>query len=584
VKVTPVRVVWQAMREQRPALTGAALLGFIASASAVALLGTSAWLIATAAGAPPVLTLSVAAVMVRAFALLRAVFRYAERLAGHAAAFRGLTGLRVSVYQQLERLAPGGIARFGRGDLLSRLVADVDTAVDLPLRVVLPWAQAALVVVGSVAFLAWLLPGLAVLITVVGLAALVLVPWIVARVTARAEAQFAPARAQLASSLVTGFTAVADLAALGAQDRALAQLSELDAELTRLGRRESYGLGAAGALMTLVQGAAVVGALLLAVPAVSSGQIDGVWLAVAALLPIGIFDVLATLPGSAIAFQRVRAGAVRIAALDDLPTPVVSPEVPQELPSGFTGIVLEDLSASWEPDGATVLAGVSLTIAPGDQVVLVGPSGAGKSTLAGVLMGFLPYRGSARVNGVEIASADLDQVRERIGLLAQRSHVFDTTIAENITLGRPGLSEAAVTSAVHGAQLDAMVARLPQGTASAVGPFGAAISGGEAQRIALARLMVQPRPCVILDEPTEHLDQAMAREVDQVLADQLSAFTTITITHALLVVPDRARVIELQDGRITAEGTAQDLRAGDSWFAQQWRAQRDISLVAGDRA
>ncbi|MDD2858866.1 MAG: ABC transporter transmembrane domain-containing protein, partial [Candidatus Nanopelagicales bacterium] len=269
MRSTPVRTVWQAMREQRPALTGAALLGFVASASAVALLGTSAWLIATAAGAPPVLTLSVAAVMVRAFALSRALFRYTERLAGHAAAFRGLAGLRVSVYQQLERLAPGGIAHFGRGDLLSRLVADVDTAVDLPLRVVLPWAQAALVVAGSVVFLAWLLPSLGVFIALVGLAALVLVPWIVSRVTARAEAQFAPARAQLATSMVTGFTAVADLSALGAEDRALGRLAQLDAELTRLGRREAYGLGAAGALMTLVQGVAVVGAILLVIPAVS---------------------------------------------------------------------------------------------------------------------------------------------------------------------------------------------------------------------------------------------------------------------------------------------------------------------------
>lgn len=581
---SPVRVVWRAMREQRPALAGAAVLGFIAAASAVALLGTSAWLIATAAGAPPVLTLSVAAVMVRAFALSRAVFRYAERLAGHAAAFRGLVGLRVSVYRQLERLAPGGLAGFGRGDLLTRIVSDVDTAVDLPLRVVLPWAQGVLVLAGSLVFLAWLLPALALLMAVVGVIALVLVPWVVARLTAHAEAQLAPARARLATGLVTGLSAVADLTAAGAQERALRRLAELDGELTRLGRREAAGLGLAGGLMTLVQGIAVVGSILLVVPAVTSGRLDGVWLAVAALLPLAILDVLATLPASAIAHQRVRSGAARIAALDALPTPVVQEEPVLDVPAGFTGLALAGLGASWAQGAGPTLAGITLDIQPGEHVHLVGPSGAGKSTLAGVLMGFLPYDGSATVNGVEIARADLDQVRSRIGLLAQRAHIFDTSIEENITLGRRGLDAEAIAGAVHGAQLDAMVARLPQGTASMVGPFGSAVSGGEAQRIALARLLVEPRPFVILDEPTEHLDADMAQEVDRVLRAELSSCTTLTISHALLGIPDDARVIELQDGRVTADGTCRELRARPTWFAQQWQAQHEVGLVEGDRA
>jgi len=573
-----------AMRAQGRELTGAAVLGFIASASAVALLGTSGWLIATAAGAPPVLTLTVAAVMVRAFALFRAIFRYAERLAGHDAAFRGLAGLRVSVYRQLERLAPGGLVNFGRGDLLRRLVTDVDSAVDLPLRVVLPWLQAALVVAGALVFFWWLLPVLAAFMAAVGLMALTLVPWLISRLTLRAQERLTPVRAELSAAMVNGFSAVADLNALGASDRALGRLATIDAELTMHGRREAFGLGLAGALMTVVQGAAVVGAICLVTPAVSSGRLDAVWLAVAALLPIAVFDVLATLPASAIAFQRVRAGAVRIAALSGMPTPVDEPSSPRAIPEGFQGLDLLDLHASWTNDVHGDLVSIQLSIHQGEHVFLVGPSGAGKSTLAMVLMGFLPYTGSALINGVEIADSDHDQLRERVGLLAQRAHIFDTTIQENVTLGRRALAEDVVSAAIGGAQLDTMVARLPHGAETSVGAFGSAISGGEAQRIALARLIVEPRPLVILDEPTEHLDLGTADSVEGVLREQLASFTTLTITHALLGIPDEARVIEMQEGRITAEGACRDLQVGPGWFAQQWQAQREIALVASDRS
>jgi ABC-type transport system involved in cytochrome bd biosynthesis fused ATPase/permease subunit len=208
----PVRA---AMAGEWRMLTVAGLVGALASACAVALLGTAAWLIATAAGAPPVLTLTVAAVMVRAFALGRAFLRYGERLIGHEAALRGLTGLRVRVYGRLERLAPVGLAGFARGDLLTRLIADVDSALDLPLRVVLPWAQAALVSAGTVAFCIWLWPSAGLIVGCAVLAALVLTPWAAAAVANRSERRMAPSKALLASAVVTALDASADLIAFG---------------------------------------------------------------------------------------------------------------------------------------------------------------------------------------------------------------------------------------------------------------------------------------------------------------------------------------------------------------------------------
>lgn len=575
----PQLLLWRAMREQRWELAGAAALGFVAAASAVALLGTSAWLIATAAGAPPVLTLTVAAVMVRAFALARAVFRYGERLAGHDAAFRGLIGLRVRVYRQMERLAPAGITQLGRGDWLARMVGDVDAAVDLPLRVVLPWLQSALVVAGAVAFLWWLAPAAALLMALAGLAGVMLVPWLVARITARAEARLAPLRAELSSALVTAFDAAADLEVFGARDLAIGQIAAVDSRLTRLGRREALGLGLAGALVTAVQGIAVVGSLCLTIPAVTDGTLEPVWLAVAVLLPLAVFDVVAGVPAAAITVQRVRASAIRIQELATMESPANEPVHPVDCPPGFTGLRLAEVSVTWDAHRPAVLTGISLSIDPGEHVYLVGPSGAGKSTLAQVLMGFLRYSGRIGVNGVELSCIEPDELRTRVGLLEQRAHIFGTTIQENVTLGREGEVPERVEAALTSAQLDAMIARLPRGIHTPVGSFGSSISGGEAQRLALARLLAEPRPLVILDEPTEHLDLATAVAVDSVIMGQLASLTTITITHHLLTIPADARVFVLQDGRLAAADTCEELLLGGGWFAEQWEVQRDVAAV-----
>ena len=573
---TGVRRLWRAMRPERGRLAFAAVLGFIAAASTVALMGTSGWLISRAAEMPPILALSVAAVMVRAFALSRSFFRYAERIVGHDAAFRGLTGLRVAVYERLEVLAPVGLARFSRGDLLARLVADVDAAMDLPLRVLLPWAQAALVSAGTVVFMAWLVPGAGAAVGVALLAGLVIVPWIVARIAARAEARVAPLRGTLSGAVVSDLDGCADLLAFGAVDASISHVRALDRELTTVARREAAGLGLGVGLSVVVQGAAVIGSLLLAIPAVTSGRLAPVWLAVAALVPLAAYDVISSLPNSALAYQRVRAAARRLDDVLDAPPPVEEPAEPRPVPPGPLTLECRDVVARWVADGPATLRGVTLTLSPGERIAIVGPSGSGKSTLAAVMLAFLGYDdGVVTLGGVPLRELTGDEVRGSVTLLTQSAHVFDTSVRDNLRLGDPEATDDELITALERVRLADWLANLPEGLGTELGPRGATLSGGERQRLALARLLLSDRAIVVLDEPTEHLDPQTA---DALTADLLRATegrATVYITHRLTGLESVDRIYVLGQGLVRAVGSHESLLAQGGWYADRWNEEQN---------
>jgi len=569
-----LRALWQDVASERKEIWLAAFLGCLASASAVALLGTSGWLIARAAELPPVLTLTVAAVMVRTFALGRGVMRYLERLVGHDAAFRGLTMLRVRVYRSLESITPLGLSRFTRGDLLARLGADVDTALDLPLRVVLPWTQAGIVALATSAFVAWLLPSAGLVIAILAGAAVLVWPWLVGRIVRRVEGAIAPARGALTESLVAIVDASATLVSFGAQRTSLTALGVRDARLTRAETREAGALGVGAAMGLLLQGLAVTGAIAVTVPQVVSGEIAPVWLAVIALLPLALFDVLATVPTAAIARERVRGSAIRLESIAQaaVPMPEAKHSTGVESPA-FESLHLRSVSAYWPGSVEPALQGINLDLAPGQRILIMGPSGSGKSTLAAVIMGFLPYQGSVTLNSHEVSEIGSDSVCASIGLLSQHAHVFDTSVEENVRLGRVGAGIDEIWDTLERARLADWVRSLPEGIESRVGAFGARMSGGERQRLALARLLLADRPALLLDEPTEHLDRETSLDIERTIAAETEGLASIVISHQ--VVGGMDRIIELRAGQVVAQGTHDDLMALDGWYAQQVRRQRD---------
>lgn len=553
----------------------AGALGVGAAGSAVALMATSAWLISRAAQHPPVLYLMVAIVAVRFFGIARGVLRYAERLVGHDAALRGLRDLRVDVYRRLERLAPSGLPAFRSGDLLARLVGDVDALQDLWLRIVLPYASFLVVGGGAVGLVWWLLPPAGVLLLVALAVSGGAVPWLAAHTARRRESAVAPLRGELAADAAEMLRGAPEMAVNGTLPGRLARLDVTDQKLTAAAAASARAAGAGAALAVLAGGAAVWGALGLGAPAVRAGELDGVTLAVLVLTPLALVELVVGLPAAAQNVGRVRRSLQRVAEVMAAPEPVTDPAHPVDLPAGPVTVELRGVSARWRPDAPLALHDVDLVLPPGRRIAVVGASGSGKSTLAAVLLRFLDVcAGRMVVGGVDAAAAAADDVRRVVGLCAQDAHVFDSTIRENLRLARPGASEPDLHAALAAAGLAGMVAALPDGLDTFVGEHGSRLSGGERQRLALARSLLADFPVLVLDEPTEHLDADTADALTRDLLAATAGRSTVLITHRLAHLDQVDEVVVLDRGRVVQRGRAADLAAVPGPFRR---------LLAGDR-
>ena len=441
----PIRPLLQLLRLARPLrgqLVLAVLAGALSTGCAVALLGTSGFLLARASLHPNILAISVAVVAVRGLSVGRGVFRYVERLASHEAAFRVLADVRVRVYRQLARLAPAGLRDFRSGDLLARLVSDVDATQDLFIRGLAPPLTAALVGAGAAAAVALILAPAGLVLAAGLLVAGLAVSWLAAARAGQAARRTAPARGELTARVTDLLAGAADLHAAGAQDAALAAADEADHELTRLARRSAAGAALGSGLSQAVAGLTLWGVLLLGVAAVGGGTLTRVPLAVLTLTALAVFEAVTALPAAAIQLGQARASAARVGAVLDAPDPVAEPVTPRPLPAGPLRVSLRGAQVRYQPDGPLAIDGVDLDLAAGRRVALLGPSGSGKSTVAAVLLRFVDLAGgTATLGGADLASYAPAEVRTVISGCTEDPHLFDTTIADNIRLARPGASE-----------------------------------------------------------------------------------------------------------------------------------------------
>ena len=608
----------------RPAagrLALATLLGAGAVAAAIGLIATSAWLISRSSQRPQESAVAIAIVGVQFFALARGLCRYGERIVGHDAALRVLADTRVRVYERLERLAPLGLPAFGSGDLLARLIGDVDSLQDLLVRVVPPFAIALLVGTATVVLQWWMLPAAGLILLGALLVAGTLVPWLTGALAARAEARQAAARGELTGAVVDLIEGAPELAVNGATAEQLGIALAADAELTGLAAASARTAGIGQGLTSLCTGLAMWGALLVGVAAVAAGRMQGVLLAGIALIPLVAFELVTGLPVATQTLQRVRRAAARVFEVLDTPPPVQEPAHPLTLPPSLLPSTpqppLQPATQQWptRPRPSTTplspsatststpatqapalqtrdlryrypgqrnwaLDRIDLDLRPGRRVAVVGPSGAGKSTLAGVLLRFLPYAGgSVTLDGIELDELDGDEVRRAVGLVSQDAHVFDNTLEENLRLARRDATEEELDDALAAARLLDWTRGLPAGLRTEVGERGARMSGGQRQRLAIARALLADFPVLILDEPGEHLDTQTA---DAIVADLLAVTegrTTLLITHRLTGLEEVDEVLVLDHGRVLERGTHTELLTLGGRYAELWRRERETGQL-----
>jgi thiol reductant ABC exporter CydC subunit len=377
------------------------------------------------------------------------------------------------------------------------------------------------------------------------------VPLLTGYLAASAGRRQLPARAALTFELVEAIDGGAELAVAGRGDDRVKRIDAAGRSLTGIARRDALAGGVATALGSLLSGLAVIAVLLVAIPAVHSGALAGVLLAALVFLVLAAFEGIAPLPAAARRLRACAEAAQRLEELADIQPAVTDPEEPLPAPTHPDAtLVVEGVRFRYGPDDPWLLDGVGLTLTPGCRIAIAGPSGTGKTTLAHLLVRFIdPDEGRIMLGDVDLRAITQDDVRAAVTIAAQDAHIFTTSIRENLLLARRSATETELWEALAAMRLDEWVRSLPDGLDTLVGEDGGLVSGGERQRIALARALLSGSRFLILDEPTAHLDADTAAAVMGEIDEAAGERGVLAITHRPEGL-ERFTVLRLHDGRL----------------------------------
>jgi len=539
--------------------TGLALL---AAAAAIGLLSLSAWFLAASALAgmnvatAQVFNFFFPSVGVRLLALVRTAARYGERIVSHDATFRILETLRVWCYRRIEPLVPARLSRLHSGDLLSRIITDVDTLDNLYLRVLSPSAVALLVTFSMVLFIGRFNHPIALLAAVALLVAGAGIPALAQHLARTAARRLNDRTADLRTALVECIHGLAALLSCSGERRFLAHLDARHQDLVKNQARMSRITGLTAAMMSLTSGLAMAATLWIGVSAVKSGILSGPHLAMLTLAVMAAFDSVAMLPTAYQYLGQTRRAAARLHGVIDMP-PAVG--YPRQSCSADGGLDIEFRGVDFRYAGSRrqVLENIDLHIAAGARVAVMGGTGAGKSTLLYLLARFEdPSRGEIRLGRRPLTGFTEADLRRSICIIDQRAHIFSGTIRDNLILARPEADDEDLWKALAVVRLDEFVRSLPDGLQTWVGEAGRLLSGGQARRLAVARAVLSDAPAWILDEPTEGLDRDTADAMIKALLERGRDRTVIVVTHQPEAIRQMDQVVVLQDGQIVACGPA----------------------------
>ena len=530
----------------------AATLGALTVVFGVGLMATAGYLISRASERPAVLSLEVAIVAVRFFGLGRPVVRYLERLSSHDVALRVLGRIRTRFYERIEPLAPAELDCYREGDLLSRMVADVDAQQNLYLRGLGPPLVALLAGALSVGVAAAVVPAAGLVLAMGLLAGGLAVPPLSGFLGARASRRQAVARGELAAELVELIRGAPEVVAFGGERVGLARIGDADSSLVDLARRDARATGVGDGLGLVVTGVTVAGVLAVAVGASAAGQLDRVLIAALALLALASFEAVTPLAAAARELAATLAAGRRILELTDQDPAVRDPAAPAPAPDWPFAVALEGVRARYPRQERPALDGVSLRLEPGERVALLGASGAGKTTVANLLLRFLdPVQGRVTLAGRSLCDYRQADIRRAISVAGQDSHLFSASIRDNVRLPRPDATDSEIEQALRRARIWDWIDRLPNRLDTLVGEEGRELSGGQRQRIVLARALLADAPILVLDEPTAHLDPSTASELIRDVICAAGGHTVLLITHRSEGLDLVDRVLTLDDQVLT---------------------------------
>ena len=490
---------------------------------AVGLLAASAWLISMASTRPPILTLQVAIVAVRFFGLGRGILRYASRLLEHDAALAIQGAIRQELYKNLERFTPTQFANLKRGQLLRQSVTQTEEIQDIWLRTFLPWISAIIAATAGISIIAFLLPQAALTIGVIFLVALLSLSFVAAFSSARVK--YRDHSDHLFDQIMQSCDSSQESQIFGFNNKLQSQISLVQTQLDLIDIKESKSVGIASALHSLFMGAAVITGGIYAAEAFLAGDLSGVNVAVITLLPLAIFDNLNSIPSS---FSKIRQHLDSARSIDQLLTLTEQPKASNQELGSFQEITFENTVPILPGVDLNRISAKSLIDQP---LVIMGASGSGKSSLINCLLGYLPYTGSIKIDRVEARDVSPESINSNVTVLLQNDYLFNSSIRENLRIANQRASDEQLLSALNDVELKDLIDSLPKGLDTHIGAYGYNFSGGEKQRIRLARVLLRNTPIYLLDEPFEFLDSKRANRLSNLLLDRLKNKLVVIISH-----------------------------------------------------